>query len=149
MALTFHANVVDQAEAEAARRLLRAAQFLETQHKQRLSIPADKQRKKHKRDVVRKGKLLAKKGSSYTVYTPSQPGQYPRLRTGHGRGSVTKEPASAAAVRAAGLKVRVGYRLPPGVYMTALELRHARKGLLDTLNDLRGQLRAIMEQKAP
>ncbi len=65
----------------------------------------------------------------------SKPGEYPRLRTGGGQRGLTHEPASVAEVMKTGV-IRVGFTTNAR-HMLILELARDRKGLLDTLADLR------------
>jgi hypothetical protein len=126
-------------QSASAEGLLRAAVFFQAQHVQRLSLSAEPRRVERVRDTA-----AGPRGSSYTVYDrPSRPGEYLRLRTGHGRGSTTVEPLSPDAVKANGMRVRVGYRLPPGAYMLRWERRGGRLGLLETLDAARPVLSAL------
>jgi hypothetical protein len=77
--------------------------------------------------------------------TPSQPGEYPRKRTGFGQRSVSFQPTSVAGVISAGLKIRVGY-LANAEYMLILELRRRRLGLLETLRRTKSRLQVIAQQ---
>jgi hypothetical protein len=143
MTVVVNRDLIRLAEEEAAKRLLRMAVYYEEQHRQRINIANPGVRHKRKRNTA-----AGKKGSQYTTYdTPSKPGEYPRVRTGHGRDSLTHEPRTVQGVIDAGLKVCVGYRKiishELGNYMLILELRKKRKGLLDTLKSMEPQLRAL------
>lgn len=82
------------------------------------------------------------KGSRRTIYTrPSKPGEYPRKRTGFGQASVMLDTHDVNEI-ARTLRVRVGYQANAH-YMPILELYRDRKGLIDTLKDLRPQLEAL------
>lgn len=102
---------------------MRAALFFQAQHQQRLS-----------------------KSNPRPYLTPSAPGEYPRARTGAGRAGVMIDPPSLAAVAAEG-RVRVGYVVNVS-YMLTLEVARKRLGLLKTLQELKGQLKAIIEAGA-
>lgn len=132
----------DELEAElekaAAEDLQRAAEFFQTQHKIRLSVESPHVSRQRKRNTAG-----GPKGSSYMVYTdPARRGQYPKLRTGHGRAGVVRQPVNVPGTIAAGLRVRVGMtaNVP---YMLSLELRGWR-GLLDTLQATDAQLSKIL-----
>lgn len=104
----------------SAKGLLKAALFFQAQHQQRLA-----------------------KSNPRPYVTPSQPGEYPRARTGAGRAGVMVDPPSVEAIAREG-RVRIGY-VQNVFYMLVLELGHNRLGLLQTLKDLKGQLKAIIE----
>jgi hypothetical protein len=118
-------------EQRLAKGLQRAAVYFYTQHMQRLSVPSP-----HRRI---RGRM---------VYTnPSQPPEYPKLRTGAGRDSTWWEPRSIQAIIAAGLKVRIGYkptiRHRVGNHLLALEHK-GWSGLAKTLADTKPQLAALI-----
>lgn len=117
--------------------LLRVAVTYETEHRKRVSKPNTGRRRKRTRDTA-----AGAKGSQYTDYpNPSKAGEYMKVRTGFGRGNLTHEPRSAQEVARTG-EVRVGF-LKPGWYMPYLELYQRRKGLIDTLRDMQGELNAV------
>lgn len=71
----------------------------------------------------------------------SRPGEYPRRRTGRGQRSVTVEPAIAEEAGERGY-VDVGHE-QDAWYMQWLADRAQRRGLADTLADMRGELERI------
>lgn len=107
------------ARLEMAKRLLAAAIAFQAEHRKRLNVanppPHD---------------------------NSSRPGQYPKKRTGFGQSQVSYEPTSPAEV-ARELVVRVGISRP-GFYLEVLALDRGRKGLIDTLNEMRGRLEGII-----
>lgn len=105
------------ADASAAG-LLRAAVYFQTFHKQQLN-----------------------KSNPRPYLDSSQPGEYPKARTGFGRGAVLYEPTTVEDV-AKEQAVRIGY-LQSGFYMLVLELRRHRLGLLETLRKTKDRLAAI------
>lgn len=73
---------------------------------------------------------------------PSKPGEWLRRGTGHGIGGLVYEPATPAAIAAAGA-VRVGWR-QNSFYMALWgDVRKSRKGLIDLVSELRPQLAAL------
>lgn len=122
---TFNVGDVNELAADVRRklaeRLLRVAVYFQTQHKARLSKPNPPPHK-----------------------DSSKPGEYPRLRTGFGRGSTVYDPSTVDEI-ARDLSVKVGY-LAGAWYMPFLELHRERLGLLKTLDDLRPQLQALAEK---
>jgi hypothetical protein len=109
-----------------AQRLLRTAVFFVDQYKRRVNVSNPR---------------------PYT--TPSKPGEYPRVRTGHGRDSVTFGPTDVQGIIDADMKIRIGV-MPIGKdsnYMLILELRKNRLGFKHTMEDLREQLRAKLMGK--
>jgi len=88
--------------------ILRAAVLIQTRARVLCSAPARRITRKRKRDT-----RAGKRGSSYTHYVPSLPGQPPALRTGFGRSSITWWLVDD-------LTARVGVRAN-GVYMAYLE----------------------------
>ncbi len=119
---------------DLGRRLLAAAVTLVSEIQRRVSTSAGPTRRK---------------GSRYTTYSnPSKPGEYPHLRTGHGRASYGYEPTTVAGVIGAGLKVKIGVR-QLGHYMLILELHRQRLGILKTAEDLRGVIKAVITRKGP
>lgn len=133
--MTLHWNgqkVLADIGSATAENLLAAAVFFQTTHKRRLSKPAaDK----------RQGRRNRRR-----TYVASLPGEYPRLRTGHGRGGHTFEPTTKAGVIAANYTIRLGY-LRNVFYMAVLETRQKRLGLMQTLRDTLPQLRALAGKK--
>lgn len=120
MALKWNGDVVKlEIKKASAEGLLRAAVFFQAQHMQRLNI-----------------------SNPRPHTTPSQPGEYPRKRTGFGQANVMYQPASVDEIAAEGA-VRIGY-LQPAFYLLVLELALRRHGLLQTLKDLRPQLSMLV-----
>lgn len=129
-------------QQDLARRLLAAAVTLVSELQRRVSTSAGPVRRKRQRDTA-----AGKRGSSYTAYAnPSRVGDYPHLRSGHGRANYAYEPTTVEGVIAAGLRVRIGVR-ELGKHMLILELKRGRKGVLATARDLKGQLKVAVSQK--
>lgn len=116
--------------------LLRSAVLCHTRAVVLLSKPAS-------RTTVRRTRTTSggKAGSTYTRYTPSQPGQPPALRTGFGKSSVTWWEYKDNAVR-------VGVRRN-GLYMAMLELGtrtiRARPWLSVALRDTTPAIRVLIQ----
>lgn len=111
----------------AAEGLLAAAVLFENQHKLRISVP-----------------------NPPPYLNSSKPGEYMRLRTGEGLKGMAHEPLTWQEVVKTGY-VRVGFVVNVK-YMLILELAMQRKGLLQTLNDMKPQLAALATaafKKAP
>lgn len=113
-------SAILQIRNASAESLMRAALFFQAQHQQRLA-----------------------KSNPRPYNNSSKPGEYPRARTGAGRAGVLVDPPNLAGVASEG-RVRVGY-VQNTFYMLVLELRYDRLGLLQTLKDLKGQIKAIIE----
>lgn len=109
-----------------AKKLMRAAIYLQSQHQQRLGKAAPA--------VKRRGKVRYIKGPPVT-------GRYPFKRTGNLQASIGIEGLSVASVIATG-KLRVGIR-SNGFYGAVLEVKYGALGLKDTLADLLPQLSAL------
>lgn len=107
---------LDQAIGEG---LLRGAVYFQTQHKLRLN-----------------------KSNPRPYAHSSQPGEYPRARSGFGRDNVWYEPTSVAEAGRAGF-VRIGYRVN-AFYMAILEVYRGRLGLVKTLESIKVQLARII-----
>ena len=103
---------------EQAKLLLAAGITLANEHQRRLSV-----------------------GNPAPHDNPSKPGEYPKLRTGFGRAQFTAWPMSISEV-AQSLSVTVGVK-EPGWYLEHLAENRKRKGLLDTLD----QVRKTIEEK--
>jgi hypothetical protein len=73
--------------------------------------------------------------------TPSQPGEYPRKRTGFLQSQVVYEPTSKAAIASQG-SVRVGYS-QNAFYGSILEIARKRLGLLATMDSLKGRIEEL------
>lgn len=113
-------SVRSNLEAKSAEALLRAAVFFQAQHMHRLNIP-----------------------NPSPHLNPSKPGEYPKKRTGVLQGSVLFEPTDPGEV--ARLRtIRVGLA-NNAFYGNVLALNYDRKGLLDTLEELRPQLQSLLE----
>lgn len=103
----------------SAKRMLVAAIKLVNEHQKRLSV-----------------------GNPSPHEDPSEPGEYPKLRTGFGRSQFAAVPMSVEEI-ATKLKVTIGAK-EPGFYMEHLAENRGRKGLIDTLDDKRAEIaRAI------
>lgn len=117
-------NLVEEARKAAAKNLLAAAVYFQSQLMRKLG--------------ERTPKMVTKKikGASRRVYVPpfSLPGEYPMKRTGFLQASVRFEPSNLAEV-AASLRVRVGYSFN-AKYGAILEFKMLRAGLRKTLTDL-------------
>lgn len=98
--------------------LIAAALFLQARHKQALNLSNPRPYK-----------------------TPSQPGEYPRKRTGQLQAGVLYHPTSAAEAGRTG-RVAIGYS-PQAFYGGILEAR-GRLGLIDTLRKFQAQIVALI-----
>lgn len=101
-------RLMEQKRHQVRQAILRSAVLLHTRARVLASRPARRVTKRRTRATS-----AGPRGSSYTVYLPSQPGEPPALRTGFGRSSITWW-------RVEDLTVRVGIR-GNGVYMAYLE----------------------------
>lgn len=138
----FDKSAADSVGDELARRLLAAAVLGVSEYQKRVSTSAGPYRVKRKR-TTRAGA----RGSTYTAYgNPSKPGEYPHLRTGIGQAGTAYEPTTVEGVKMADYKIRVGVT-EAARYMTILELFRKRKGILDTFEDMKDQLRAVITRK--
>jgi hypothetical protein len=108
----------------AAEMLLRMAVTFENEHRKRVSV-----------------------ANPPPYLNSSKAGEYMRLRTGGGQRGLTHEPVDVAGVMKAGF-VRVGFTANAR-HMLILELARDRKGLLQTLTDLRPTLAAMMAKARP
>lgn len=84
------------------------------------------------------------KRSFSTTGPPSRPGEFPRFVTGTGReatGYQPEDPAEAGRARS----VRIGWA-KAGDHMGILEFFRSRKGIRAVAEELRGNLRAILDQ---
>lgn len=119
MSITWNGDEAKQQIAHAsAEGLLRAAVFFQDVHRRRLNVSNPRPYK-----------------------APSKEGEYPRARSGFGRDNCVFEPSSVSEVEKKQY-VRIGFT-KNAFYMLLLELRHRRKGLLDTLRDILSQLAAL------
>ncbi len=114
---------LEGAKLMMAKRLLRAMQFLQQQHIERVSKP-----------VVKIGGRVIER---------SKPGEYPRLETGHGRTGVVYAPQTPEEIVAEGLVVRLG-QMRNSWYMLHLELHKDRLGFIKTADDLREMVKALI-----
>lgn len=89
--------------------VLRSAVLIHTRARVLCSVPAKRETRTRTRNTS-----AGPKGSKYTVYTGSRPGDPPALRSGFGRSSITWWQADE-------LTARVGIRAN-GVYMAYLQL---------------------------
>lgn len=117
-------NLVAEARTAAAKNLLAAAVYFQTQFMRRLG----------ERTPETETKRI--NGRSRRVYVPpfSKPGEYPMKRTGFLQSSIRFEPTSVEQVKT-DLKVRVGYSFN-AKYGAILEFKLMRAGLRKTLTDL-------------
>jgi len=88
--------------------VLRAAVLIHTRARVLCSTPAQRLTRRRTRDTS-----AGRRGSTYTRYVPSRPGQPPALRSGFGRSSITWWQIDELAAR-------IGIRTN-GVYMAYLE----------------------------
>jgi len=121
MSIAWNQELLQQAFAEGAKRLLRCAVYFQQQHMQRLN-----------------------KSNPRPYKTPSLPGEYPRKRTGFGQGNIVYGPKTIPEVVAAGLKIHLGM-MTNANYMLILEFYRDRQGFLKTMHDLQPQLKAFLE----
>lgn len=122
--LRVNAEAGRRTKEEMAARLLRAIVFFQQHQQQRVGISNPRPHR-----------------------TPSQPGEYPRKRTGFGQKGVVYAPGSVPEVIAEGLRVRAG-QLANSHYMLILETKRDRLGFAKTFGDLAPQLKRILGQKA-
>lgn len=157
MPVQFNVNaVVEEAKRKMAERMLRAAVFFQTAHKQMLNVPNTGVRMRRQRTTV-----AGKKGSSYTIYpNPSRPGEYPHKITGQGQSGVVYGPETVADVVDRGdMTVLIGHRAFRGGeeyrrgksakgegfnYMVHLERKRHRLGYAKTTETIRDQMRALI-----
>ena len=127
MAVTVNSQAPQDAIAEGAKRLQYATQYFWQQLTRRLSV-----------------------SNPAPYLDSSKPGEYPRKRTGRGIASVIWGPMDVAGIFANGMKTRAGV-LPIGTtnYMLILEFNRDRLGFLKTVEDIKPQLTAILQTKAP
>ena len=114
-------------EREMAKRLLRAATFFQVQHMNRVSRPNVK--------IGRKW------------VDNSKPGEYPRLRTGHGRAGVVMDASSIDDVVANGMRIRIG-QSQASWYMPFLELERDRLGYIKSAEELIAMVMALVKGTA-
>lgn len=146
---------VREAQLRMAERLLRAAVFFQTVHKQMLNVPNTGVRMKRKRDtrqIIGMSMVTGfRKGSTYTVYpNPSKPGEYSRKITGQGQSGVVYGPETADEVIANGLTVMIGHRafMNDGKafnYIVHHEKKMNRLGYAKTADTIRPQMVAILK----
>lgn len=124
MALNWNGEAAARAlKEESARRLQRAMDFFWKAHTKRLDV-----------------------SNPRPYENSSKPGEYPRKRSGGLIGGVVYGPETVQGIIAESLKIRAGL-LPSARYGLILEFHRQRKGFLATMNDLKPQLKAILEQK--
>ena len=123
MSINWNQSVWDRISEEGAKVILIAAIMFEDQHRQRVSVPNPR---------------------PYLPETTSKEGEYPRLRTGAGRGALMHQPTTVADVVKTGW-VRVGLR-EGDHHLLILEIskKFNRLGLAKTLEDMTPQLRAVI-----
>lgn len=135
---------------QIAEGLLAAAVFYENTLKQKVSTPSPFYTIAQARKLIKSNKGINAYGwlrnikadaNGRIYYNPSQPGEYPKLRTGAGQKSITHEPKTVAEVMDT-MYVRVGYVLGDHHLLT-LEMEQHRKGLIDLLDEMRPQLSAL------
>jgi len=121
-----------RARRAAAAALINCAVYFVKQHTDALNVssPHTSVRRQATRISRKTGEIFAK-GSRYLLYTaPAHAGEYPKYRTGAGRGSTWYEPRDIQGVLDAGDKIRIGYKptLKEAVANHLLALEH--KGFL-------------------
>lgn len=119
---TYNAGALPALLKQMAGNLLRAAVTFQTEHKRRLNI-----------------------ANPPPHLDSSAPGEYPRARTGFGRDGTVVQPTDLATI-AKTMRVRCGY-IKNAWYMGYLEVYRRRKGLNQTLADMRSQIAAIIAGK--
>lgn len=117
-------NAAQPIRDEAAKRILRAAVYFVSLHKQKLGV-----------------------SNPRPYETPSRPGEYPRKRTGWLQAHVAWEPTQVADIIAGGYSVRAGY-VRNASYGIVLELFRGRLGLDETVRRHRQQLAALIGDQA-
>lgn len=146
---------VREAQLRMAERLLRAAVFFQTIHKQMLNVPNTGVRMKRKRDtrqIIGMSMVTGfRKGSTYTVYpNPSKPGEYSRKITGQGQSGVVYGPETVDEVVANNLTVMIGHRAFNNKgkafnYIVHHETKMKRLGYAKTADTIRPQMVAILK----
>lgn len=120
--------------------LLRLAVTVQTAYRGKIGASAGPYRVKRTRTTK-----AGPKGSRYTAYkSPSRPCEYLKKRTGHLQAGILYEPTTADAAGRAG-EIRIGYAASVR-YGGIWELRGAqqrRKGLIDLVAEMRGELQAV------
>lgn len=134
--IRWHGNRVMQQQVDRLRSaLMRAAIVLHTHARQLCSTPARRETRRRQQDTS-----AGQRGSTYTVYHPSRPGQPPALRSGFGRSAITWWMVDDQTAR-------VGIRAN-GTYMAYLETgtrRIARRPWLSrALDERRQQIVSIL-----
>lgn len=120
MTLEWNGDEAIQAMREAiAEKLLKAAVVTQTEHMKRLDVQNPPPYK-----------------------TPAKIGEWPRKRTGFGQSHIFIEPRSKSEI-ARTLTVRIGYGV--SAFYLAILKDKGWKGLTDTLDAIRPQIRAILE----
>jgi hypothetical protein len=123
------AAAMEAARQKIAERLFYAIVWLQQQHMQRVSKPA-----------VKVGK---------TWIEASKPGEYPRLRTAHGRAGVEIDcKGGPVDVISNGMIARLG-QSQASFYMLHLELNKDRLGYIKTAEDLKAMVAALVTGTAP
>jgi hypothetical protein len=147
---------IRQAQLMMAERMLRAALYFQTAHKQNLNTPNSGVRHRRTRNTA-----AGKKGSSYTTYdNPSRPGEFPHKITGQGQAGVMYGPETPEEViDKTDMVVRIGHRAFMGGdefrkgrtasgggfnYMVHLERQMDRLGYMKTADMVRSQMAATV-----
>jgi hypothetical protein len=119
--------------------ILRSAVLIHTRARALCSVPAQRITRRRTRTTS-----AGPRGSTYTHYVPSQPGQPPALRSGFGRSAITWWQVDDLAIR-------VGIRAN-GIYMAYLETgtrRIARRPWLSrALEECRNVVTALLTDAA-
>lgn len=134
-ALRFEDNVPQTTRQQAWQLVVAAANLVRTRAVQLVSKPAKRIRKKRKRTTSK-----GKKGTQYTVFVGSQPGEPPQVRRGFGRKNIAMEEYPDS------MTIRLGVR-KNAAYMAYLEVGTGRikprPWLTRALNESAGALKAL------
>lgn len=163
MTIEFNAAaLIREGQLQMADRMLRAAVFFQTAHKQMLNVPNTGVRMRRKRDRTLKDGTFLKKGSGYTIYPdPSKPGEYSRKITGQGQSGVVYGPETKEdVVDRNDMAVMIGHRAFMGGeefrrgksaegggfnYIIHHEMKMQRLGYRKTAETIRPQITAIVQ----
>jgi hypothetical protein len=127
---------MQEANQKIAERLYLAITFLQVQHMQRVSKPAVK--------LAEPRWFRNKVGQPIKIeFEGSKPGEYPRLRTGHGRAGVVTDATTPEDVVNQGMVARLG-QLRNSWYMLHLEIDRNRLGYIETAKQLAPQVRTLI-----
>lgn len=123
MSVRANPAAMDAAKTEAARRVARAAVYVQQYHQQRLSI-----------------------SNPRPYETSSKPGEYPRKRTGALVGAIVTDSLKNSDIIGRGIKAKIGV-LKSALYGLILEEKKQRLGFKRTAEDTRKFVKAILEAK--